>query len=53
MPETIDRPCSGENINFFLKKDNDKNSLVKTSSILDSHGFNKYVLDKEFGKKVI
>nr|GMD31333.1 hypothetical protein Iba_chr09aCG15480 [Ipomoea batatas] len=32
MLEEIDRPCSDENIiNFFLRKDNDKHSLVKAT----------------------
>nr|GMD06023.1 oxysterol-binding protein homolog 1-like [Ipomoea batatas] len=49
MPDTIERPCTDDNVfSFFvLKKD------VKVGSIFDPHGFMTYVLNKEFGKKVL
>lgn len=49
MPETIKRPCTDDNIfNFFISKKD-----VRAWSIFDPHGFMTYVLNKEFGKKVL
>lgn len=47
IPPVIEKSCEDEAIiKFFEKK-------FKAGSIVYAHGFNKYVLDKEFGNKVI
>lgn len=49
MLEIIGRPCIDDMIfSYFIIK-----NLVKAGSIFYPHGFMKYVLNKEFGTKVI